>query len=53
MWWKKKEKHYLCFTYEELRVIMTSLVHCKNKLILEGRCTDCADEMILNISRLM
>ena len=48
-----EEEHYFCFTYEELRVIMVRLVHCKNKLMLEGRCTDCGDEMILNISRLM
>ena len=26
MWWKKKEKHYLYLTREELRVVMTSLV---------------------------
>ena len=40
MWWKKKEKHYLYLTREELRVVMTSLVHCKNKLIREGRLNE-------------
>lgn len=53
MWWKKKEKYYLYLTYEELRVVMASLVHCKNKLIREGRYTDCVDEMIVKVSRLM
>ena len=41
MWWNKKEKHYLYLTYEELRVVMASLIHCKNKLIRESRYTDC------------
>ena len=53
MWWKKKEKHYLYLTREELRVVMASLVHCKNKLIREGRYTDCIDEMIIKVSRMM
>lgn len=53
MLWKKKEKHYLYLTYEELRIVMASLVHCKNKLIREGRYTDCIDEMIVKASRLM
>lgn len=53
MLWKKKEKHYLYLTYEELRIVMASLVHCKKKLIREGRYTDCIDEMIVKASRLM
>ena len=53
MWWKKKEKHYLYLTREELRVVMAGLVHCKKKLIREGRYTDCIDEMIVKVSRLM
>ena len=50
---EKKEKHYLYLTHDELRVVMASLVHCKNKLIREGRYTDCIDEMIVKVSRLM
>ena len=53
MWWKKKEKHYLYLTHDELRVIMASLVHCKNKLIREGRYTDCINEMIVKITNLI
>lgn len=53
MWWKKKEKHYLYLTHDELRVVMASLVHCKNKLIREGRYTDCVDEMIVKVASLM
>ena len=48
-----RSKHYLYLTYEELRVVMASLIHCKNKLIREGRYTDCIDEMIVKVSSLM
>ena len=53
MWWKKKEKYYLYLTYNELRIVMASLVHCKNKLIRESRYTDCIDEMIMKVANLM
>lgn len=53
MFRKKKKRYYLHLTREELRVVMASLVHCKNKLIREGRYTDCIDEMIVKVSRLM
>lgn len=53
MWWKKKEKHYLYLTREELQVVMASLVQCKNKLIREGGYTDCIDEMIVKVANLM
>ena len=48
MWWKKKEKHYLYLTYEELQIVMAGLSHCKNKLIREGRYTDCIDDNVID-----
>ena len=53
MFRKKKEKYYVCLTLNELRVVMASLIHCKNKLIREGRYTDCVDEMIVKVASLM
>lgn len=52
-WRKKKEKYYVYLTRNELRVIMASLIRCKNKLIREGRYTDCIDEMIVKVASLM
>ena len=53
MFRKKKEKYYVYLTLNELRVVMASLIHCKNKLIREGRYTDCVDEMIVKVASLM
>ena len=53
MFRKKKEKYYVYLTLNELRVVMASLIHCKNKLIREGRYTDCVDEMIIKVASLM
>ena len=53
MFRKKEEKYYVYLTLNELRVVMASLIHCKNKLIREGRYTDCVDEMIVKVASLM
>ena len=47
----KKLKYYLTVSTEETRVILYSLIELKNKLIREGRHTDCVDELIIKISK--
>lgn len=43
----KKEKRYLYLDNEEASVVLHSLVNLKNKLIQQGRYTDCVDEVII------
>lgn len=45
----KKQKYYLTVTDGEVRVILLSLIHFKNKLHQQGCYTDCVDELILKI----
>lgn len=47
--WKNK-KRYLYLNYEETRVVLQSLIRLKNRLIQEGRYTDCVDELILKVT---
>lgn len=42
-----KKRHYLYLDEIEYRVLIRSLVQMKNKLIQQGRFTDCVDELIL------
>ena len=42
-----KKKHYLYLDESEYNVLVRSLVELKNRLIREGRFTDCVDDLIL------
>ena len=42
-----KKRHYLYLDEIEYRVLIRSLVQLKNKLIQQGRFTDCVDDLIL------
>ena len=44
-----KKRHYLYVDEIEYRVLIRSLVQMKNKLIQQGRFTDCVDDLILKI----
>ena len=44
-----KKRHYLYLSEREHRVLIRSLVQMKNRLIHEGRFTDCVDELILKV----
>lgn len=46
----RNAKHYLLVSSEEARVIITSLLRLRNRLLQQGRYTDCVDELILKIS---
>lgn len=45
----RDKKRYLYLNAEETRVILKSLIRLKNKLIAQGRYTDCVDELIVKI----
>lgn len=42
--------YYLLISPDETRVILRSLIRMKNRLIREGRYTDCVDELIAKIA---
>ena len=44
-----KKRHYLYLSENEHRVLIRSLVQMKNKLIQQGRFTDCEDDLILKV----
>ena len=45
----KTQKRYLYLDSEEYSVVLHSLVQLKNKLIQQGRYTDCVDDLILKV----
>lgn len=42
-----RKKYYLSLSGTEYRVLLDSLVHLRNRLIQEGRFTDCVDDLIM------
>ena len=46
----KNNKRYLYLIDEETRLVLKSLIRFKNKLLQQGRYTDCVDELILKVS---
>jgi hypothetical protein len=45
----KSVKYYIPCTEGEVRIVLHSLVQMRNRLIREGRFTDCVDELIAKI----
>ena len=46
----KKPIYYITLNAEETRLVLRSLIRMKNKLIVQGRYTDCVDELIAKIA---
>ena len=46
----KSVKYYIPCTEEEVRILLHSLVQMRNRLIREGRYSDCVDELIVKIT---
>ena len=46
----KDKKRYLYLNDEKTRLVLKSLIRFKNKLLQQGRYTDCVDELILKVS---
>lgn len=46
----KSVKYYIPCTEEEVRIVLHSLVQMRNRLIREGRFTDCGDELIAKLA---
>lgn len=44
-----QKKYYLYLSSVEYRALANSLVQMKNRLIREGRFTDCVDDLILKV----
>lgn len=45
----KKQKRYLYLNNEEYSVVLHSLISLKNKLLQQGRYTDCVDDTIIKV----
>lgn len=45
----RKQKRYLYLNAMEISVVLQSLIRLKNALLLEGRYTDCVDELIVKV----
>ena len=45
----KAKRYWLLLSASEERLLITSLIRMKNKLIQQGRYTDCLDELIAKI----
>ena len=46
----KKQRYYLSLNSEETRLVLRSLIRMKNRLAVQGRYTDCVDELIAKIA---
>jgi len=46
----KKRRYYITLNAEETRLLLRSLIHMKNRLSAQDRCTDCVDELIAKIA---
>ena len=46
----KEEKYHLYLDEAEHRLVVLCLVDFRNKLIAEGRYTDCVDELLVKLS---
>ena len=44
-----KRKHYLYLNESERSILIKSLVQMKNKLIQQGRFTDCVDDLLMKV----
>lgn len=48
---RRKTKYYVSLTAAELRIIRSSLLDWRNRLIAEGRDTSPLDEMLLKLCK--
>ena len=46
----RTKNYYLSLNSEETRLILHSLIRMKNRLIQQGRYTDCVDELIAKVA---
>lgn len=44
-----KSKYYIAIDEYERRIIINSLNHLRNKLIVEGRYTDAVDDILIKV----
>ncbi len=46
----RKPRYYVTLNAEETRLVLRSLIRMKNRLVAQGRYTDCVDELITKIA---
>ena len=47
----RDEKYYLYLNYDEIKIIVRSLIMLRNNLLKQNRYTDCVDEIIVKVSK--
>ena len=47
----KEGKYYLYLNYDEIKIIVQSLIMLRNNLLKQNRYTDCVDEIIIKIAK--
>lgn len=47
----KERKYYLYLNYDEIKIIVQSLIMLRNTLLNERRYPDCVDELIIKITQ--
>lgn len=45
-----RTRYYVALNAEETRLVLRSLIRMKNRLVAQGRYTDCVDELIAKIA---
>lgn len=46
----REKKRYIYLDSVERHVLLQGLIHFKNKLVRQGRYTDCVDELIYKVT---
>lgn len=47
----KAAKYTLALTNAEYRLMIRGLIHWRNKLLVQGRCTEPVDELLLRLQK--
>lgn len=47
---KRQKKYCISVTPDEYRLMVQSMIFLRNKLIAEGRYTDCVDELLRKLA---
>lgn len=46
----RKPKYYVALNAEETRLVLQSLIRMKNRLVVQGCCANCVDDLIAKIA---
>ena len=47
----RNPKYHIYLTHDERRMVINSLIDLRNNLILQGKCTDVIDELLIKLTK--